>query len=354
MSASIGLVGLPNAGKSTLFNAITNQKVLVANYPFATIEPNVGLIELKDERLIELATIFESLTIIPATITVTDIAGLIEGAHKGEGLGNQFLSHIRQTDLIAHVVGNFDTEVNTRHNIDIINTELILADLHTVDNHLQKLHKQAQADKEAAIIVNLLKQAQADLNNNLKLYNSPNVADYCNSLKYLNLLTLKPMLYILNSQHSRSNKAVNEQVLEALSDGHNYLMLDAQLEMELSQLSDNDRQSFIDEYGLSKTSIEQLAEISFTMLNLQTFLTAGPKEVKAWVVPSNCPAPQAAGVIHSDIEDGFIAANIVSYGDLLKHKSWINAKEAGLCRIEGKNYLMQPNDVVEFRFNKTK
>ena len=351
MSLSIGLVGLPNAGKSSLFNALTSQQALVANYPFATIEPNQGLVQLDDKRLVGLAEIFTSAKTVPATINFTDIAGLIAGAHQGEGLGNQFLAHIRQTDLIVHVVNGFSDEINLKNNMAIIETELMLADMQTIDKQLDKYSKPAKTNQKLANLAKILTQAKTDLNNQIYLLSSSYHTDYLTELIHLNLLTLKPMLYVFNIK--QANFKESEASLASLISTKDYIILDAKLETELNELSLEDKVSFLKEYNLELTGIQKLAQASFKMLDLMTFLTAGHKEVRAWMIPKNCLAPQAAGKIHSDMEAGFIAADIVNYHDLIEYKSWLEAKNQGKLRTEGRNYLMQTDDVVEFKFNKT-
>ncbi|MCY3804818.1 MAG: redox-regulated ATPase YchF [Candidatus Saccharibacteria bacterium] len=347
MSLSIGLVGLPNAGKSTLFNALTCQEVLMADYPFATIEPHYGIVAIPDSRLKVLANIFNSSKITPATIEFIDIAGLIKGAHQGEGLGNQFLSHIRQTSLIAQIVGVFNQN-NIAEDLEIIRLELMLADNQSLTRHQDKIQKNARTDKQLAKVLEILQLAKAELDQEIWLYDSPHRLLYLEHLNYLNLLTLKPTVAVINYQNSQEQR-IDYQSLETKKIP--LICLDAKLELEISQLQSEDQAFFLKEYNLRETGLDRLARLCFETLNLQTFLTAGQKETRAWIIPSNCPAPEAAGIIHSDMQTGFIAVDVINYSDLIKFKSWSLAKSSGVCRTEGKNYLMKTDDVVEFKFN---
>ena len=351
MTLSIGLIGLPNVGKSTLFNALTHQNVLVADYPFATIEPNLGIVPLPDRRIYQLASISESLKTIPATVSFTDIAGLVEGANKGEGLGNKFLSHIRQTKVIAHVVDAFREQAKALNEINVVRTELLLADWQTLDQQLEKLRKPAKNDPKIADIAATIKAALKEVDNEIVLSQSRFRKEYRQKLAHLNLLTLKPFIYIFNlAEKDLKNSSFQSSLSQLVSDAK-HLFLSAKLELELSQLGNNDRTEFLSEYGLNESGIQRLAQLGFEILGLQTFLTTGAKETKAWVISKNCLAPQAAGIIHGDMERGFIAADIVNFRDFEKFKSWLAARAAGVCRTEGRNYLMQDGDVVEFKFN---
>ena len=349
MSLSIGLVGLPNVGKSTLFNALTRQNVLVADYPFATIEPNLGIVPLPDGRVHRLGQVFNSAKTIPATVSFTDIAGLVEGASRGEGLGNKFLENIRQTGVIAQVIGTFRSP-DASEDIGIIGTELILADWQVLDGQAKKLRKPAKSDKRLAAQLACLEAALADLDAGCPLNRSKRRADYDQQLSAFNLLTLKPIVYVFNlAETDIGNQSLQDKL--AASAGGACLFVSAKLELEISQLAGIERTDFLRAYGLERSGIEQLAAAGFDILGLQTFLTAGAKEARAWVIPKDCPAPQAAGTIHSDMEKGFIAAEIVSFEDLVQLGAWAAAKAAGLCRTEGKQYRMQDGDVVEFKFN---
>ncbi len=351
MSLSIGLVGLPNVGKSTLFNALTHQNALIADYPFTTIEPNLGIVALPDNRVNALAEIFKSLKTVPATVSFTDIAGLVEGASRGEGLGNKFLDHIRQTKVIAQIVGAFRSQAGALRDIEIVETELLLADWQMLDQKLQKIRKLAKGDKELAKLAGLIEKALEELDASRPLRHSQNEAAYAASLSSFNLLTLKPTIYVFNLAEADLNKTeLRSQLAQAVPNAR-HLFLSAKLENELSQLGSEETELFLKEYDLQKRGIESLAEIGFETLGLQTFLTAGINEARAWIIPRNCPAPQAAGIIHSDMERGFIAADIVSFEDLKRLGSWAAARTAGVCRTEGKNYAMRDGDVAEFKFN---
>ena len=357
MSLSIGIVGLPNVGKSTLFNALTNNDILAANYPFATIEPNTGIVPVPDTRLNKLAEIYGSQKIIPATVTFVDIAGLVAGASKGEGLGNKFLANIRQCDAIVHIVRAFvnndivhvSNEVNPKNDIEVINTELILADIQTIENRLPKLQKEAKAKpalrKQADYLNKLLEQLQSgNVLSSIKDLDLEAIAD-------LHLLTAKPVIYAFNVDEktlvdNAKKSELAKMVLPAKS-----IFVCAKLEEELKGLDENDAKDLLESYGVKETGLNQMIHAAYDTLGLQSYMTAGPKEVHAWTIKKGWTAPQAAGVIHTDFERGFIAAQVVDYNDLVECGSELEAKNHGKIRTEGKDYVMSPNDVVEFRFN---
>jgi len=357
---SIAIVGLPNVGKSTLFNALTDSNALAANYPFATIEPNTGIVPVPDGRLDKLAEMYHTQKVVPATVTFVDVAGLVAGASKGEGLGNQFLSHIRSTNAIVQVVRAFDdanvTHVDNEHNpqkdIDVINTELVLADLQTVEKRLPKFEKEARANPKLGAQLETLKNVQALLNDGKPLWaqadiNREHIAD-------LFLITTKPIIYVFNVDENGLADPDKQRSLKEMVTPNNALFICAKLEDELRGLDVSDRQELLESYGQKESGLVQLIHAAYDTLGLQSYLTAGEKEVRAWTVPKGATAPQAAGVIHGDFEKGFIAAQIVSYPDLVSAGSETAAKAAGKMRTEGKEYIMQPDDVVEFRFNVSK
>lgn len=360
MSLSIAIVGLPNVGKSTLFNALTDSNVLAANYPFATIEPNTGIVPVPDHRLQSLSELYGNAPIKPATVTFVDVAGLVKGASEGEGLGNQFLSHIRSCNAVIQVVRAFSdnnvTHVDEQHepaqDIDVINTELVLADLQTVAKRLPKLQKESRANPKLVPEYEALQRVHDLLDKGLPLWSQPDVN--LEALHDLFLITAKPIIYVFNVDEAGvSDQALHEQLKQLVAPSP-ALFICAKLEDELRSLDDDDRSELLESYGQDESGLNQLIHAAYDTLGLQSYLTAGDKEVRAWTVPQGATAPQAAGVIHGDFERGFIAAEIVDYNDLIAAGSLSAARAAGRVRTEGKTYVMQPNDVVEFRFNVSK
>lgn len=355
---SIGIVGLPNVGKSSLFNVLTKSQVLASNYPFATIEPNVGIVAVPDERLDKLTKIYQTNKIIPATIQFTDIAGLVSGASQGEGLGNKFLSHIRNTAAILEVVRLFNDAVVTHVNdkidpiddIGVITTELVLADLSTVNKRLLSLEKEVKANPKLNPKLTIIKEVQTILNSNLPVRNNINDEDI-EEIKDLNLLTTKPIIYLFNIDETDINNKELQDKYRKLVEPNVCCFISVKLESELADLSENDANELRLSYGLTRSGLDEVILAAYKALGLQSFLTAGQKEVRAWTIPRGSTAPQAAGVIHTDFERGFISAEIVDYNDLISLGSVAACRNLGKIRVEGKNYVMQPNDVVEFRFN---
>lgn len=356
MSLSLGIVGLPNVGKSTLFNALTRNNVVAANYPFATIEPNEGVVSLPDPRLDKLAELFGSQRVVPAPVTFVDIAGLVKGASEGAGLGNKFLAHIRECDAICQVVRVFVDDdvthvtgrVDPQSDIEVVETELILADLQTLERATGRLEKEARTNKARKPVYDAALRAQQVLDAGKTLFAAGVDAA---ALRELNLLTTKPFLYVFNADEAVLTDPARVDELRALVAPADAVFLDAAIESELTELDDESAAELLESIGQSERGLDALARAGFHTLKLQTFLTAGPKEARAWTIHQGDTAPKAAGVIHSDFEKGFIKAEIVSYDDLVAAGSMAAAKAAGKVRIEGKDYVMADGDVVEFRFN---
>jgi GTP-binding protein YchF len=356
MSLSIGIVGLPNVGKSTLFNALTKNNVLAANYPFATIEPNVGVVGVPDARLAKLAAVFGSEKILPAALSFVDIAGIVKGASEGAGLGNKFLANIRETDAICQVIRVFndddvvhvDGRIDPGSDMETINTELALADLQTIEKAIPRLEKEAKTAKDRQPVLEAVKAANEWLQSGKPL--SQSSIDR-NLLHELHLLTAKPFLYVFNVDAAELADRDLRAKLQALVSPAQAIFLDAKTEAELAELSDEDAMELLESIGLEEPGLATLARVGFDALGLQTYLTAGPKEARAWTIHKGDTAPKAAGVIHTDFEKGFIKAEIVSFDDLMTHGSMADAKSAGKVRMEGKDYVMHDGDVVEFRFN---
>jgi len=356
VALTIGIVGLPNAGKSTLFNALTKNDVLAANYPFATIEPNVGVVNLPDARLQQLADVFGSERLVPAVVSFVDIAGIVRGASEGEGLGNQFLANIREADAIAQVVRGFadddvvhvDGQVNPASDMETINAELQLADLQTLEKAIPRYEKEIKGKKLDPSVLEAAKAAQDALQRGVLL--SASGLDL-SPIRELGLLTAKPFIFVFNVDEAVLTDPARKDELAALVAPAKAVFLDAKIESELIDLDPVDAAELLASTGQDESGLDQLARVGFDTLGLQTYLTAGPKEARAWTIPKGAKAPQAAGVIHTDFEKGFIKAEVISFADLVELGSVAEARAKGKARLEGKDYVMQDGDVVEFRFN---
>ncbi|MEY2244953.1 redox-regulated ATPase YchF [Streptomyces sp. BF23-18] len=361
MSLTIGIVGLPNVGKSTMFNALTKNDVLAANYPFATIEPNVGVVGVPDARLTKLAEIFSSQKILPATVDFVDIAGIVKGASEGEGLGNKFLANIRESDAICQVIRAFkdenvvhvDGKVSPKDDIETINTELILADLQTIEKVLPRLQRESRIKKDIGPKVAAVEAAQAILEKGDTLFSAGIVQGSGSEelLHDLHLLTTKPFLYVFNVDEDELVDDDFKAEQRALVAPAEAIFLNAKLEADLAELDEEDAKELLESVGVQEPGMATLARVGFNTLGLQTYLTAGPKESRAWTIKKGATAPEAAGVIHTDFQKGFIKAEVISFADLVETGSVAEARAKGKARMEGKDYVMQDGDVVEFRFN---
>lgn len=361
MKLSLGIVGLPNVGKSTLFNALTKQAVPAANYPFCTIDPNVGIVPVADPRLDKIAEICKPAQTIPAVVEFFDIAGLVRGANKGEGLGNQFLSHIREVAAIVHVVRKFNNKdilhveesIDPKRDVEIINTELILKDLGTIDQRLGTLERQAKADKKLLPAVEHLQALRQHLNEGKLAINFPvdeKQSETVLARRELHLLSDKPVMYLINVEPELREEAVAE-LKEIVGDAE-ILAIDVKLEAELAQMDQAERAEFMESYGLEFSGLELLTRSAYNLLGLASYFTAGEKEARAWTISQGMTAPQAAGVIHTDFEKYFIAADVISYSDYVAAPGWENARAQGKVRLEGKTYVVRDGDVMLFKLNK--
>lgn len=365
MSLTAGIVGLPNVGKSTLFNAITKQKILAANYPFATIDPNVGVVVVPDERLDFLNDLYKPKSLVPTTIEYTDIAGLVKGASVGEGLGNKFLSHIREVDAIIEVVRCFDNgdiihvegKVDPIRDIEIINLELMLADLEVINNRIGKIGKKASMSKDKEVIreVNVLNKLKESLEKNIPVRQLEFNDEELKLVKSFNLLTIKPIIYMTNVSEedliSNDNEYVKMVREYAAKEKSEVVVVSAKIESELVDLTDEERTEFLNDLGIKENGLDKLIRATYKLLGLETYFTAGTDEVRAWTFKKGMKAPACAGIIHTDFEKGFIRAEVMSYEDLKEYKSELKVKEAGKMRLEGKEYEMQDGDICYFRFN---